>query len=614
MGDGCGEGQRLAASEKSGVGPVVLGGLAAVVLAAAVFAYVSYFQASKPPEPAASAPAVATAPGTAPATDSAPDTASASASGDNAAAAPATPDATDTSAQPEVTAAPPPPAPEPAVPSPILPVFDTVRVEPDGATIIAGRAAPGATVAIMLDGSELTRAEADNSGAFVAILSLPPATSPRGLSLLADPEGTAVASDQTVLVAPFGQTEVATAEPPAGDAAATGAPAPSTPQSAAPAAPAPDMPAADAGSTGPEIASNDASAPEVVASAAEPGAAATTAPASDSSSAPAAPDAGAVVADAGAPTSGTDNTGSSASTGALATGEGEGAAPAPTHAADGAAPAPAANDTQPALPPAPSSAATAQALPPSATVPTPDAATPAAPAADGNAANAPAPAATPPAPPAVAAAPTAPEAPAETDVAAAAAPPVLLLDSSGVSVLQPATSPDAPPDIATEVALDAITYGADGAARLTGRAAPGSFVRVYLDNDLKSTTKAVQTGAWAVTLPDVPAGVYTLRIDQLDAAGKVTSRIETPFRREAPEALAAASQQAANAPDTAGAPAASVTVVQPGNTLWAIARKRYGLGIMYVQVFEANRARIRNPDLIYPGQVFVLPDVEPAAQ
>jgi len=48
--------------------------------------------------------------------------------------------------------------------------------------------------------------------------------------------------------------------------------------------------------------------------------------------------------------------------------------------------------------------------------------------------------------------------------------------------------------------------------------------------------------------------------------------------------------------------------VQPGYTLWAIARNRYGRGILYVQVFEANRDKIRDPDLIYPGQVFQLPD------
>jgi nucleoid-associated protein YgaU len=52
----------------------------------------------------------------------------------------------------------------------------------------------------------------------------------------------------------------------------------------------------------------------------------------------------------------------------------------------------------------------------------------------------------------------------------------------------------------------------------------------------------------------------------------------------------------------------SVTV-QPGFTLWAIAQGQYGEGVMYVQVWQANRDRIRDPDLIYPGQVFALPAV-----
>jgi nucleoid-associated protein YgaU len=48
--------------------------------------------------------------------------------------------------------------------------------------------------------------------------------------------------------------------------------------------------------------------------------------------------------------------------------------------------------------------------------------------------------------------------------------------------------------------------------------------------------------------------------------------------------------------------------VQPGNTLWAIARDTYGDGFLYVRVFSANKDQIRNPDLIYPGQVFTLPE------
>jgi nucleoid-associated protein YgaU len=68
--------------------------------------------------------------------------------------------------------------------------------------------------------------------------------------------------------------------------------------------------------------------------------------------------------------------------------------------------------------------------------------------------------------------------------------------------------------------------------------------------------------------------------------------------------VAAAVAEAAVAP----AVAAPVTItVQPGFTLWGIADSMMGDGVLYVQVFEMNRDKIRNPDLIYPGQVFVVP-------
>ena len=53
-------------------------------------------------------------------------------------------------------------------------------------------------------------------------------------------------------------------------------------------------------------------------------------------------------------------------------------------------------------------------------------------------------------------------------------------------------------------------------------------------------------------------------------------------------------------------PVQRLTVTQ-GNSLWAIAREVYGDGLMYVRVFEANKGQIRDPDLIYPGQVFEIP-------
>ncbi|WP_225028169.1 LysM peptidoglycan-binding domain-containing protein, partial [Xinfangfangia pollutisoli] len=70
----------------------------------------------------------------------------------------------------------------------------------------------------------------------------------------------------------------------------------------------------------------------------------------------------------------------------------------------------------------------------------------------------------------------------------------------------------------------------------------------------------------------------------------------------------AAPEPAPESAQTAGP--VSVTV-QPGNTLWAIARGALGEGVLYVEVYEANRDRIRDPDLIYPGQVFTIPAPAP---
>ncbi len=55
-------------------------------------------------------------------------------------------------------------------------------------------------------------------------------------------------------------------------------------------------------------------------------------------------------------------------------------------------------------------------------------------------------------------------------------------------------------------------------------------------------------------------------------------------------------------------PAAVTVTVQPGFTLWGIAQEKYGDGVLYVQLFEANEDKIKDPDLIYPGQIFSVPE------
>ena len=48
-------------------------------------------------------------------------------------------------------------------------------------------------------------------------------------------------------------------------------------------------------------------------------------------------------------------------------------------------------------------------------------------------------------------------------------------------------------------------------------------------------------------------------------------------------------------------------LVQKGDTLSAIANEYYGEAMKYPTIFEANRPMLKDPDLIYPGQVLRIP-------
>lgn len=179
------------------------------------------------------------------------------------------------------------------------------------------------------------------------------------------------------------------------------------------------------------------------------------------------------------------------------------------------------------------------------------------------------------------------------------APAVIISDNEGARVLQAPS--DQSPEVQDAIALDAISYSEEGHVQLSGRAKSGGFARVYLDNVSKADEPILQDGTWRAELPNIEAGVYTLRVDHLTETGLVLSRVETPFKREPKDELLVASEEVAEKRVVA-------VTVQPGNTLWAIAKESYGDGIQYVKVFEANKDRIRNPDLIYPGQVFTVPE------
>ena len=423
--------------------------VAAALLALLWFVRLSGQPEAALPEAGSAAPDVAAVPGTAPG------------------AAPSTPAETPVAAAEPAAAEPPAAEPEPAaeaaeaeVEPDAAPaeetssraVFDIVRVEPGGSTVIAGRAVPGALVRLFVDGVELARADADASGGFVIFAEVGASEAPRVLTLTATgADGVSREAAASVILAPVA------ARPPVEVAAADAVPA---------GAPAPEA------------------APVETPQAAE-----------------------SVEPDTGSP-------------------------PAP---------------------PAPDVVATPSLSDPDTGGQTPP-----------------------------------------------VSPTVLLADETGVRVLQNAGDQ---PSAMTNVSIDSISYDAEGEVALAGRSTGQSTVRVYLDNRPLVEAEIGPDGQWRVDLPEVDTGTYTLRVDELSAEGRVISRAETPFRREAVEAI-----RALDVGDAATISAVSLITVQPGNTLWGIAREKYGEGPLYVRVFEANADRIRDPDLIYPGQIFSVPN------
>ncbi|AUQ62897.1 LysM peptidoglycan-binding domain-containing protein [Phaeobacter inhibens] len=479
---------------------------------------------------------------------------------------------------------------EDAAPTLGAPQMDLARFETDGSGMVAGRATPGAVVSLLLDGVVVEQLTVPSDGSFVLFTTVAPSARPQVISLEAALGEAVLPSDAQFILAPVapvvvaetqlaeGQVaeEAATDEQASGEQVTgeqvtgeqvtgeqvTGQPAADVASAAAPEG---DRPAVDTADTDTKLSgaqaasdSDTAVAVAALAEAAQEAADTTDLPTAQASEAGSASEEPAVAATAA--------DGSDVTQGETVTASNDTQVPETQVAA---ATGESGDEAQDAAPAQVSEAGAAQSDE------TPAAVTATAPE-------------------------TAPEQRA-----------VLRSDASGVTLVQPPTPTLA--DAPETVALDTISYDAEGAVVLSGRVRSDAVVRAYLDNAAVADLPVDEEGRWSGVLPDVAPGIYALRLDALDTEGKVLSRLETPFKREAPEVLQPSLEATAtdarlpDAAPTGAKPLVRLVTVQEGDTLWAISRERYGDGLLYVRVFDANREAIRDPDLIYPGQVFSVP-------
>jgi nucleoid-associated protein YgaU len=215
----------------------------------------------------------------------------------------------------------------------------------------------------------------------------------------------------------------------------------------------------------------------------------------------------------------------------------------------------------------------------------------------------------------------------ETSVAAADAPqaaaPANDQTASAASVEQQTAMAPAEPESEPVVekpkrqfklALDAVeTEGSMVYAAGTGN--PGALVRVYADDTFIGETAANDDGRWLLeTSAEIAAGNVVVRADELAAGNAdVIRRAEVPFFKQA-DAIALLPTTATAGGGASGAASGAVVtapksvIIRSGDNLWTISRRTYGRGIRYTTIYQANDDQIRNPHMIFPGQVFVLPE------
>ena len=145
-----------------------------------------------------------------------------------------------------------------------------------------------------------------------------------------------------------------------------------------------------------------------------------------------------------------------------------------------------------------------------------------------------------------------------------------------------------------KIKITIIDYDEKGRLTVSGEAKPGSKISLDVNGRVMASTIADDAGKWSITTSE-GIGNDAIQVGATATNGEEISTARMPF---APADLVKTF------------PKGRLVVVQPGNSLWRIARRTYGSGFRYTVIYAANRDQVDNPDLIYPGQILHTPPVK----
>ena len=159
-------------------------------------------------------------------------------------------------------------------------------------------------------------------------------------------------------------------------------------------------------------------------------------------------------------------------------------------------------------------------------------------------------------------------------------------DSSRIEVLNSS-------ELESGLSLDIVEFNDKNSLIISGRTKPKNKVMIFLSNEFKTSTTSDKLGNWSAEILNLNFKDYDLSVSTNIQNQKIKLKTKIFDEKISSEIILE-----------------KAIVVQNGNSLWRIARKTLGGGIFYSEIYKNNVNKIKNPDLIYPGQVFNIPNLE----
>lgn len=144
--------------------------------------------------------------------------------------------------------------------------------------------------------------------------------------------------------------------------------------------------------------------------------------------------------------------------------------------------------------------------------------------------------------------------------------------------------------------LESLMTGKEPFRFLVSRVSPSG--RLLYDTNMKVSLENYTVTEDATRGPDV---TVSITLKQYISYSTKTVTVVKPKPEKKPVV------QQKKKRETSSAPKVKTYTVKSGDCLWNIAKKYYGNGAQYTKIYNANKGKIKNPNLIYPGQVLTIP-------